>query len=182
MNNFLQDIANNKFISWNFLINDINNTSFYNPYCKSADYYTVFKQIILSLLIDEEIIILDADFTESELLNLTGHSVYEDFIKPISKSKVQILSNKKELIEKLINSTETWKITLFTSGTTGIPKKVTHDFKSIARFVKFSEHNEKSIWGFAYNPTHIAGIQVFFQALLTNYIINAQNKMHSAIL
>ncbi|MCS7073714.1 MAG: AMP-binding protein, partial [Bacteroidia bacterium] len=33
-------------------------------------------------------------------------------------------------------------------------------------FVKVSEHNKKSIWGFAYNPTHMAGIQVFFQALL----------------
>lgn len=55
---------------------------------------------------------------------------------------------------------------MFTSGTTGIPKKVSHDFKSITRFVKVSERNEKSIWGFAYNPTHMAGIQVFFQALL----------------
>ena len=43
-----------------YLIDDINNTSIYNPYCKSADYYTAFKQIILSLLIDEEIILLDS--------------------------------------------------------------------------------------------------------------------------
>ena len=163
---FLKDIDNDRLVTWDYLIDDINNSSIYNPYCKSADYYTVFKQIILSLLIDEEIILLDSDFTESELINLTGHSDYAEFIKPLDKSKVSILGNQKELIAKLSNSPENWKITLFTSGTTGIPKKVSHDFKSITRFVKVSERNEKSIWGFAYNPTHMAGIQVFFQALL----------------
>lgn len=166
MNIFLKDIDNERLVTWDFLIDDINNTSIYNPYCKSADYYTVFKHIILSLLIDEEIILLDSDFTESELINLTGYSDYAEFIKPVVKSTVPILVNQKELIEKLSNPTENWKITLFTSGTTGIPKKVSHDFKSITRFVKVSERNEKSIWGFAYNPTHMAGIQVFFQALL----------------
>lgn len=166
MNIFLKDIDNDRLVTWDFLIDDINNTSIYNPYCKSADYYTVFKQIILSLLKDEEIILLDSDFTESELTNLTGHSDFREFIKPVDKSKVLILGNQKELIAKLSNSHENWKITLFTSGTTGIPKKVSHDFKSITRFAKVTERNKESIWGFAYNPTHMAGIQVFFQALL----------------
>lgn len=171
MSIFLKDIDNIRLVNWDFLIDDINNTSIYNPYCKSADYYTVFKHIILSLLIDEEIILLDSDFTESELINLTGHSDFAEFIKPVDKSTVPILGNRKELIEKLSNPSENWKITLYTSGTTGIPKKVSHDFKSITRFVKVSERNEKSIWGFAYNPTHMAGIQVFFQALLNGYSI-----------
>lgn len=166
MSIFLKDIDNERLVNWDFLIDDINNTSIYNPYCKSADYYTVFKHIILSLLIDEEIILLDSDFTESELINLTGYSDYAEFIKPVAKSTVPILGNQKELIEKLSNPSENWKITLFTSGTTGIPKKVSHDFKSITRFVKVSERNKESVWGFAYNPTHMAGIQVFFQALL----------------
>ena len=72
MNIFLKDIDNDRLVTWDFLIDDINNTSIYNPYCKSADYYTAFKQIILSLLIDEEIILLDSDFTESELINKGG--------------------------------------------------------------------------------------------------------------
>ena len=166
MSIFLKDIDNDSLVTWDFLIDDINKTSIYNPYCKSADYYTVFKQIILSLLIDEEIILLDSDFTESELINLTGHSDFAEFIKPVDKSKFPIFSNQKELIEKLSNPSENWKITLFTSGTTGIPKKVSHDFNSITRFVKVTERNKVSIWGFAYNPTHMAGIQVFFQTLL----------------
>jgi len=166
MNIFLKDIDNDRLATWDNLIDDINNSSIYNPYCKAADYYTVFKHIILSLLIDEEVILLDSDFTESELINLTGHSDYDEFIKPVEKSNLPILSSKSELIKKLSNSTKNWNVTLFTSGTTGIPKKVSHNFNSITRFVKVSGRNEKSIWGFAYNPTHMAGIQVFFQALL----------------
>lgn len=166
MDIFLKDIDNEKLVTWDFLIDDINKTSIYNPYCKSADYYTVFKHIILSLLINEEIILLDSDFTESELIKLTGHTDYAKFNKPVNKSTVSIVANKKELIEEFGIPPLNWKITMFTSGTTGIPKKVSHNFKSISRFVKVSERNEKSIWGFAYNPTHMAGIQVFFQALL----------------
>jgi len=179
MNVFLKDIDNVNIVTWDYLIDDINNTSIYNPYCKSSDYYTVFKHIILSLLIDEEIILLDSDFTESELINLTGCSDYTKFNKPIEKSKASNLSNQRELLEKLSNFSKNWKITLFTSGTTGIPKKVSHDFKSITRFVKISERNKKSIWGFAYNPTHMAGIQVFFQALLNGNSIVRLFGLHT---
>ena len=168
---FLKDIANETLITWELLIDDLNKTSFYNPYCKSEDYYTVFKQLILSLLIDEEIILLDADFSESELKNLTGYSDFTEFIQPIDKSKVAISGKPEDLIERLSNAPENWKITLFTSGTTGIPKKVSHDFKSITRFVKVTEQNKNSVWGFAFNPTHMAGIQVFFQALINGNAI-----------
>lgn len=166
MSVFLKDIANEKLITWDFLIDEIKNTSIYNPYCKSENYYFVFKQIILSLLIGEKIILLDSDFTDSELINLTGSSEYSEFNKAVDESKMPFFSNKNELVEKLNSPSEGWSLTLFTSGTTGIPKKVNHDFKSITRFVKTSELNKKSIWGFAYNPTHMAGVQVFFQALL----------------
>ncbi len=118
------------------------------------------------MLLDEEVILLDSDFTDSELVNLTGHFEYDEFTRPIDRGTVSTISSEQELIEKFSPPPENWKITLFTSGTTGTPKKVSHDFKSITRFVRISEHNRKSIWGFAYNPTHMAGIQVFFQALL----------------
>lgn len=166
MDFFLKDIEQAKPISWDFLIQDIDTSFSYNPYCKSARYYDVFKHIIISMLLGKEIILLDSDFTNSELKKLTGHSEYEEFKEIIEKKNLPIISNKEELIEILKNTRDNWKISLFTSGTTGIPQKVTHNFSSITRFVKISEQNTNSIWGFAYNPTHMAGIQVFFQALL----------------
>jgi acyl-coenzyme A synthetase/AMP-(fatty) acid ligase len=57
---------------------------------------------------------------------------------------------------------------LFTSGTTGKPKKISHNLKSITRNVKTGPNYAANIWAYAYNPTHIAGLQVFFQGLF-NY-------------
>ncbi len=74
MDFFLKDIKHGKPITWDFLINDINNSLTYNPYCKSENYYNVFKHIITSLIINKEVILLDSDFTDSELKNLTGFS------------------------------------------------------------------------------------------------------------
>ncbi len=166
MNIFLANVEKNRIVSWSQLIEDIKNTNSFNPYCKSSDYYTIFKQIILSLLAGEEITLLDSDFTENELIKLTGYSNFEDFNKPFSLTQTTGITDKKDLLNKLNSTSENWKITLFTSGTTGLPKKVSHNFSSISRFVRISEQNQNSVWGFAYNPTHMAGVQVFFQALL----------------
>jgi len=186
MDFFLKDIEHGEPINWDFLVNDINNSLTYNRYCKSGNYYHVFKHIITSLIIGEEIILLDSDFTDFELVNLTGYSEYEEFTQIIDKGSFPFVCDKVELIDKLRNTCNEWKVTLFTSGTTGIPKKVTHNFKSITRFVKISEQNKNSIWGFAFNPTHMAGIQVFFQALLNgNTIVRlfglAPNSIYSEI-
>jgi len=186
MDFFLKDIEHCEPITWDFLVSDINNSLTYNPYCKSDDYYHVFKHIIISLIIGKEIILLDSDFTDSELVNLTGYSEYEKFTQIIDKGSFPLPCDKGKLIEKLRNTIDDWKVTLFTSGTTGIPKKVTHNFNSITRFVKISERNQNSIWGFAYNPTHMAGIQVFFQALLNgNAIVRlfglTPNEIHREI-
>jgi acyl-coenzyme A synthetase/AMP-(fatty) acid ligase len=166
MNFFFKDIIADQLITWDLLINDINNTELFNPYCRSRNFYEVFSQIIISLILGKEIILLDSDFTDTELVNLTGLSEYEKFTQSFDKEKYSFIADKSQLIEKIRNTSSDWKVTLFTSGTTGIPKKVSHNFKSISRFVKISERNTNSIWGFAYNPTHMAGVQVFMQALL----------------
>jgi len=164
MDFFFKDAKDDIIVTWDALINDLNKVTSFNPYCKSVNYFEVFNQVITSMLIGQEIILLDSDFSDDELVNLTGYSQYDKFTQPIQVCFK--INDKMELIEKLRNTSNDWKVTLFTSGTTGLPKKVTHNFTSITRFVKYAERNTKSTWGFAYNPTHMAGIQVFLQALL----------------
>ena len=161
---FYRDLSLESEIYWEKMIEEINHSDSYNPYCKSDDYYSIFKHIILSLLLGETIILLDSDFTDEELEKLTSYSDFNSFNKSINKEKFQHIQSKNHLIDCIQKSKSEWKITLFTSGTTGLPKKVSHSFESMSRFVKIS--SQASIWGFAYNPTHIAGLQVFFQALL----------------
>jgi len=159
---FYSDISKNQEISWNNLLDDLNNTSEYNPYCYQQDFYSVFKHIILSLLLEKEIILLDSDFSEDEIQQLTGSSNINKHKVPIVESEKLLIKNKTELTTRIKNVGSVWSMTLFTSGTTGTPKKVSHLFQSITRFVKTSETNKANVWGFAYNPTHMAGIQVFF--------------------
>lgn len=166
MDVFYSDLSKNQEINWKKLIDDLINSSIYNPYCYQQDFYSVFKHIILSLLLEKEIILLDYDFSNDEIQRLTGLTHIDKNNIRINSSKIPSIKNKNDLVDRINNVGSSWSITLFTSGTTGLPKKVTHSFHSITRFVKKSDKHNSNVWGFAYNPTHMAGIQVFFQALL----------------
>lgn len=163
---FFKDWLNNIHKDWRELIQDVKNVNVYNPYCNNRDYFEIFKHIIISLLWGKEIILLDSDFTSDELEKLIGVIDFSSQTVSLDEQYRQIFNSKDELIRLLRTPSNEWSITLFTSGTTGIPKKVKHTFESITRFVKISVFNSTNVWGFAYNPTHMAGIQVFFQALL----------------
>ena len=120
---FFKDLNKEVFYSYHDLIKDLNDASLYNAFCKSDDFYTIFKQIILSILLDREIILLDSDFTNKELINLVGCSEFTEFNQPLNEYKFSSISNYNDLIERLRSKPKKWKMTLFTSGTTGIPKK-----------------------------------------------------------
>lgn len=162
---FYSDISSDESISWDQLLRDLNEQRDYSPFCYESNFYKIFRHIIVSMLLEREIVLLDSDFSGEEIHRLIGNI-------NLSSSKIDLtgivgnLTTKEKLVERLMNVSPTWKITLFTSGTTGTPKKISHTYSTITRFVKVSEKHLTSVWGFAYNPTHIAGLQVFFQALL----------------
>ena len=58
-----------------------------------------------------------------------------------------------------------FRLTLFTSGSTGMPQAVTHTIETLARAIRIGRGHAKSVWGLAYDPIHIAGVQVILQAL-----------------
>ena len=161
---FLFDFSNGS-ITYTELLQDLNKTQTFPKYLKPQTFYECFKNIILASISQEEIVLLDSDFSEAEIENLTGFSALE-LQSQVYEKKCQEIKSVSQLIELVQNATENFKITLFTSGTTGTPKKVSHNIKSLTRFLKKSTLHEQSVWGFAYNPTHMAGVQVFLQALL----------------
>ena len=168
---FYVDKISEQTVSYQDLLNDIRTLSHYNKYCKSNDYYIVFRSIIFSLLLDKEIVLLDEDLSLEEIENQIGQ---KEFDTNISLSEIELLNEITtidELFQRCTGNPTNWRITLFTSGTTGLPKMIKHDFSSISRSVKKSVKHADAIWGFAFNPTHMAGIQVFFQAFLNRNII-----------
>lgn len=175
---FFFDSNSSSGYSYHDLIIELNKTDYIPKYIYTENYFLIFKYVICSLIYDKPIIVLDYDFTEKEIINLD--------IKVEELDSSYKIDDKKEVtFESILQSTENllnWDITLFTSGTIGLPKKIAHSFKNITRMVKISENKKQNIWGLAYNPTHIAGLQVFFQALRNNNsIINLFGQTRSKI-
>ena len=169
---FYRDLTTGQSTSYVELLKDLTSATHYNLYCRSKDYYVVFKSIVLSLLLNQEIILLDDDLSQEEVESQVGKiQNSEVLISEVDRVFLSRILTLDELFENITKSQKNWRITLFTSGTTGIPKMISHDFTSITRSVKQTNKHTSSVWGFAYNSTHMAGIQVFFQALLNKNTI-----------
>jgi len=168
-------IDDSKKITYLQLFEALNQLDNVPSYIYNTQIFDIFKYILLSLVYDIPITLLDYDFSNEEIKNL---GINENELKQklrVNKKKIVTPSNFLKYVNK--SNTSKWSVTLFTSGTTGLPKKVTHTFSSITRMVKINKNTADNVWGFAYNPTHIAGLQVFFQAVLNiNTIVNIFGK------
>ncbi len=148
-------------VTYEQLIDDINRQTTLKRYVRESNPYEILKDIVVSLVAGERIVLLDSDFTEQETKNL-GLSVKE-LNEEVTLKKVKI-SSFEDLLAKIKENSNRSEIVLYTSGTTGRPKRVAHKLDSITRGTKVSEKYNGNVWAFAYNPTHFAGLQVFFQA------------------
>lgn len=165
-----------KNITYEELIEDINKTKEIKKYIYEQDPYEILKKLIISIINGNQITLLDSDFSEEEIKKL-GVSEVELEKSYANKEKVE---NMDDLFSKIEKNKDIWELTLYTSGTTGRPKKVIHKLNTVARSVKKSEEFKDNVWGFAYNPTHFAGLQAFFQAFLNKnpmiYIFDENRK------
>jgi len=174
---FFVDFLSDKKYTYSDLFESIKKNRVVYKFVYTRDYYVIFLNILTSLVHNIPVVLLDFDFSNEELtkLGITAKDLQTKITVPNAKE-----ISDAQLIEKFKN--DDWTISLYTSGTTGLPKQVKHNIKSLTRTARISEERKKDIWGFAYNPTHIAGLQVFFQALLNmNSIINLFGVARSKI-
>lgn len=80
----------------------------------------------------------------------------------------QINVNKKHLsldglIDRVMNSTS--RIGIYSSGTEGEPKLIYQTVARLLKSVRTDSTYTNSVWGFTYNPSHSAGIQMLLQVL-----------------
>ena len=158
--------------SYNTLLEDINNSTYYCPVFKSIDLYQYFVNLTVALLSDRPLFLIDSDLNNEEI-NVLG--VNNEVNKKYALDSHFYFKSIEDVIQNLLSSDS--KITLFTSGTTGQPKEVIHTVRNLTRNVRKSDKYKSQIWAFAYNPTHMAGLQVFFQAIANeNTLVNVFNK------
>lgn len=177
MADFLINYVSNRKITYDDLIQDMNSRKYYYRYILEENPYEVFINILGGMVNRSNIELLDSDFSPKEIEKL---GINYDNLKTDLILNLKTFITKDDLIRTLFELDSESMITLFTSGTTGKPKKITHSFRNIIRAIKIDDKFQKDIWAFAYNPTHFAGIQVFFQAVLNGnaivFIFGADNK------
>ncbi len=159
-------IDQNFSLSYEEILENINKSNFYTDCYIYPDLRSFFLNWILALVNERNIALMDSDISEKEIAS--NNLQINQRIKIENPRKIKS-------IDELVNSIRfsNSEITLFTSGTTGFTRKFTHPLKNLIRKINVSEERKNDVWGFAFNPTHVAGVQVFFQAILNqNLLVN----------
>ena len=115
-----------------------------------------FVGLLAGLLAGEDVVLLDSGIDSDELVKSTDRS--ETFQGPAAPNSWG------ELHSMLDDVDQSWQLGLYTSGTTGDPKRIDQTLPQLTRNVKRDGRFDDDVWAFAYEPTHLAGLLVFFQA------------------
>lgn len=150
-------IDGEKTYSYDELLNAINGSKEYMPMMRTKDLFEYFVNVIKALVANKPLILLDSDINVSEIDGVEEEDINK--VEAIEKVHVASMAD----VVKGVQESQS-EITIFTSGTTGQPKKVVHHISSLTRAVRLGDKYRGHVWGYAYNPTHMAGLQVFFQA------------------
>lgn len=158
-----------KEFSYELLVESINHHQEYYPLFKTQDIFLYFENLIKAIVTNSPLVLLDSDLNPSEVAG-----VEEEMVNRPVKLADYHFDDMDAIIEALQNSFS--EITIFTSGTTGQPKKVVHSIGTLTRSVRLGNRYKGHVWAYAYNPTHMAGLQVFFQAFENlNTLVNVFN-------
>lgn len=157
------------------LVDSINQHQSYCPLLKTNDLFSYFENLVKAIVTNSPLVLLDSDLTPSEVAGVDESMVnQEEQLAPYHFDSMEAI------VEALQQSTS--EITIFTSGTTGQPKKVVHLIATLTRSVRTGEKYRDQVWAYAYNPTHMAGLQVFFQAFVNmNTLVNVFNMQRSEV-
>lgn len=162
-------IDNGVSYSYADLLSAVTSGDTYYPLLRTNDVFGYFSNLIKALVNNVSLVLLDADLNSSELDGIEEYKVN----LPASL-RVRKYSNMEDVVAALQQSSS--EITIFTSGTTGQPKQVVHTVSTLTRSVRCNERYRGQVWAYAYNPTHMAGLQVFFQGIENlNTFVNVFN-------
>ncbi|MBP3817432.1 MAG: long-chain fatty acid--CoA ligase [Butyrivibrio sp.] len=155
------DRRNNIYKEATDIVRDVNSMRHVHKYIRNKSPYDMLLELLVAMVSNSEVYLLDSDFTDNELRSLgIGKEKCDELLDVTNK---QDFCNTEEIADAVVS--EKWKLWLYTSGTTGLPKKVCHNYSTLGRNVRYSDRHKDDIWAFAYKMSHMAGIQVLLQAL-----------------
>lgn len=141
----------------------------WHPWLRPATAREAVLGVLRALVTGCELTLVDSDFSDDELLaagatsDQLGRRVRVAG-RRFSSSAEMVASLRADLNADGFGKAGGLRLGLFTSGSSGLPRQVTHGLASLARSLRLGERHARDVWGLAYNPTHIAGVQVVLQA------------------
>lgn len=173
MHSFLID--NSEIYDYQDLLDSVNKSNGYYNICRTNSLFRYFSNLIVALANNCSLTLIDSDTKADEIDGLN-----EAEVNVLTVTKCRQFSTIEHLIDAIMASTS--EITIFTSGTTGQPKKIIHSIGTLTRAVRKDDKYMGVVWAFAYNPTHMAGLQVFFQAFCNaNTLVNVFNLQRKTV-
>lgn len=157
------------------LLERVNAAQSYYPALQTGSLVEFVSNLVVALARGGDVVLLDSDLSADEVagLGISGRNE----ARKIEGAPFADIGAVLEAVKKSPS-----KISIFTSGTTGLPKKVEHTVASLAAHVRVSENCSGHVWGFCYSPTHMAGMQVLFQILFNrNAAVNLFRKSKQAV-
>jgi acyl-CoA synthetase (AMP-forming)/AMP-acid ligase II len=115
-------------------------------------------------LLDADLFLLDSQATDEELAEITASHRLIQTIDP-DRDGVELAPGRTSFDPGPTQSPE-YRLTIFTSGSSGRPKPVCHNWNSLTRTVRKSRTASPQRWLLTYRPHLYAGLQVFLHCLL----------------
>ncbi|MCC5841591.1 MAG: AMP-binding protein [Opitutales bacterium] len=134
----------------------------YFPVVRPPDTPALLRALIPALVLGKPLTLFDGDFSEEACRQLGGTP---DLFAASEPCLFPVLADLNTFLAAL-RAANGFTLTLFTSGSTGLPKRVTHTRQTLLRTVRTGSSHSADVWALAFNPTHMAGVQVILQALL----------------
>ncbi len=135
--------------------------------CRPSNTRDALLSLTKALMAGTELTLFDTDFTDNEIMELGYDSSNVNIISVIPGFDAVTI----ETLEKLASGGSKMRLNLFTSGSSGVPKRVEHPISILARSVRQSVRHSEDVWALAFNPTHVAGVQVWLQAMANSNTI-----------
>lgn len=139
-------------LSYNDIILHVAQCEEINKLFQPASYTDFILNVIVAIVHEEDIVLVDYRNKIDGIKALKAKDVV-----PIAFANVDALIS-------AIKSSKS-NVGIYSSGTTGTPKLINQTIDRLMKSVRISDEYHNSRWGFTYNPSHSAGIQVFLQVI-----------------
>jgi acyl-coenzyme A synthetase/AMP-(fatty) acid ligase len=132
----------------------------HRPVLRTTSAAEALAALVVAMVRQAPLRLVDGDFSSVELAKLGVTESELDATAVLPGAAPGSLAE----AQALSREGSGFALSLYTSGSTGLPKLVTHRRETLARTLREGPRHANDIWALAYNPTHIAGIQVALQA------------------